>query len=457
MGSLGALSRMPGRWPVARCVGRALALMLVLGAVAVEAASPPADPVGRSDSGGAGRSVDPLPVSVDLDQVLRLAREISPRLAAEREAVRAAEARRLTVDVLPNPRVSLSQARRATAAATLFDGRSATDARLEFPLLVAGQRGARVEAAERWIDSARARLALGESAFAEEAAVAFVALLGSHTRLRVLDAALERIDRIAAVVAGREASGLASRYDLTRVEVERAALRARRAGEAADTRDAMGALSVLLGFPGWTAEARGTLEPLLTEASGGRGPERAMVEHPAVEAARREEQAAGAVVDVARRDRWPVPAVGIGRSFTADPSGAANVIGLSVEIPVFDQRRGPLAEARSEARAAQARRELAQSQAAASLQRHEAVAAQRRAALDRFDQDALARLPALEQMAEDAYRLGRSSLLEWLDATRTLYEQRLARVELLAAAAEAQMRLRGARGGFAPARAADAR
>jgi cobalt-zinc-cadmium efflux system outer membrane protein len=53
-------------------------------------------------------------------------------------------------------------------------------------------------------------------------------------------------------------------------------------------------------------------------------------------------------------------------------------------------------------------------------------------------------------MAEDAYRLGRSSLLEWLDATRTLYEQRLARVELLSAAAEAQIRLRGARGEFAP-------
>jgi cobalt-zinc-cadmium efflux system outer membrane protein len=79
------------------------------------------------------------------------------------------------------------------------------------------------------------------------------------------------------------------------------------------------------------------------------------------------------------------------------------------------------------------------------------VLRQRQEALARFDREAGERMPSLERMAEDAYRLGRSSLLEWLDATRTLYEQRLARSDLLIAAAEAQLRLRAARGGFGEA------
>jgi len=447
MGPVVALNpRVPIPGAAARGAGllRALAIFALAPGVVSAAAPVAADPPSALQAAASARSTDGLPSTIDLDEVLRLARERSPRLAVEREAVRTAEARRLTVDVLPNPRVSLSQARRAT------DARSATDARVEFPIPLAGQRGARVEAAERWLETARARLVLGESVLAEEVAAAFVSLLGVRARIAVLDAALERVDRIAGVVAGREASGLASRYDLARVDVERAALRARRAGEEADARDAMGALSVLLGFPGWTAEVRGTLDALAMPAAVPSRAARDVSDHPAIEAARREEAAAGAAVEVARRERWPVPAIGIGRSFTADPSGAANVVGLSVEIPVFDQRRGPLAEAQSEARAAQARRELAQSQVAASLDRHQAVALQRRGALERYDRDALARLPSLETMAEDAYRLGRSSLLEWLDATRTLYEQRLARVELLSAAAEAQIRLRGARGEFAP-------
>jgi cobalt-zinc-cadmium efflux system outer membrane protein len=439
-------SRRPGGWRLA------LATVLLLAAFPL--AADPGTGKGAVDPAYPRRAADPalaLPAEVDLDAVLRLAREASPRLAAEREAVAAAEARRVTAGLLPNPRISLSQGRRATAAQTLFEGRSATDARVEFPLLLAGQRGARVDAAQRWIDTARARLALGGSVLAEEAAVAYVAALGSRARLATLDGALERIDRIAAVVAGREASGLASRFDVARVEVERAALRARREGELAEAGDALGALVVLLGFRGWTPVLRGALEPIALDGRWlvGRAP--ADAAHPAVEAARREEAASEAAVEVARRERWPVPAVGIGRSFTSEPYGAANMLGLSVEIPVFDQRRGVLAEAQAEARAARARRELAEAQTDATRARYAAVLRQRQEALARFDREAGDRLPSLERMAEDAYRLGRSSLLEWLDATRTLYEQRLARSDLLIAAAEAQLRLRAARGGFGEA------
>jgi cobalt-zinc-cadmium efflux system outer membrane protein len=43
-------------------------------------------------------------------------------------------------------------------------------------------------------------------------------------------------------------------------------------------------------------------------------------------------------------------------------------------------------------------------------------------------------------MAEDAYRLGRGSMLELLDAVRSRYELQQARVELAAALLDAQVR-----------------
>ena len=79
--------------------------------------------------------------------------------------------------MLPNPRLAIGRTRPAGGSATLFDGRNQTDTSIEFPLLLAGQRGARIEAAERFIDAARARVRLGENQLAEEAAVAFLAIL----------------------------------------------------------------------------------------------------------------------------------------------------------------------------------------------------------------------------------------------------------------------------------------
>ena len=44
-------------------------------------------------------------------------------------------------------------------------------------------------------------------------------------------------------------------------------------------------------------------------------------------------------------------------------------------------------------------------------------------------------------MAEDAYRLGRGTILELLDATRSRYDIQQTRVDLTASLAESQVRL----------------
>src|SRR5436190_20316953 len=103
-------------------------------------------------TGHAGAAV---PNEVDLQTVFRLVREVSPRLALERAGIAQAEADRITAGVYPNPTLTLGQARPSSGARTIFDARSQQDATVELPLLIAGQRAARIERAERALDAAR--------------------------------------------------------------------------------------------------------------------------------------------------------------------------------------------------------------------------------------------------------------------------------------------------------------
>ena len=380
------------------------------------------------------------PEVVDLPTLLRLVRDASPRLAVERQAIAGAEANRITAGAYPNPSLSIGRFRPSGGQATLFEGSRQDLATIEVPLLIAGQQSARVERAERDIEAARARVASGASSLAAEAGAAFVALLAAQEKAALVSEANTELARLRNIVAGRESSGMASRYDLTRLDVELGGNRAKLAEANADVSDRSGTLAALLGLPNWRPKAAGTLSPQALDTGALANPRDRAATSPATVAAIREETAAKSGVEVARRERWPVPAVTAGRSWTSDPYGAANFLGLTVEIPILDTRRGPLAKAESDANAATLRRELAQAEVAATLERLANVITARQFALESFEREAAARLPALKQMAEDAYRLGRGSILELLDSTRSRYDLLQTRIDLLAALSEAQLR-----------------
>src|SRR4030095_2345613 len=112
-----------------------------------------------------------------------------------------------------------------------------------------------------------------------------------------------------------------------------------------------------------------------------------------------------AAVDAPRRERSPVPSLSVGQSWTSSPYGAATFLGLAVEVPILDDKRGPVAKAEAELQAAQRRREALTSEFEADLQRLLEIMAKRQATLTRFQAEVGARVPALRQMSEDAYRL----------------------------------------------------
>lgn len=384
------------------------------------------------------------PEAVDLAAVLTLAREASPRLALERQNIAIAHAERRTAGAYPNPTVSYNRSRQP-GVLTNFGSTKAQEVSIEQPLLIAGQRGARVEAAERSVDAARARFAASGNDLAADAGAAYIALLVAQEKRAALVASMVELSRLRGIVAGRQVGGMASQYDLLRVDIEQAAWRTRTAEAEAEVADRQAQLAALLGFPGWKPQSKGQLRPLNVdvEAAG------SIRKNPSLVAASREEAAAQASTDVARRERFPSVSLTAGRFWTSDPFGATNTLGVAVEVPILDTRGGALDKAKAEEQSAGLRRRLAEAEVQADVQRYTALVIQRTAALDHFQQQMEPRLPALKQMAEDAYRLGKSSIIELLDATRTRYETQLSYLELLSGLMEAQLRLQAARGEFA--------
>ena len=241
------------------------------------------------------------PEVVDLPVLLRLVRDASPRLAVERQAIAGAEAGRIAAEAYPNPTLSFGRFRPSGGqSGTLFDGNRQSQANLEVPVLIAGQRGARIERADLEIEAARARVASGASSLAAEAGAAYVALLAAQEKVALLGIVNEELARLRNIVAGREASGMASRYDVTRLDVELGGARARLADAQAEVADRAGGLAALLGLRDWRPRAAGPLRPLELGADALAQPRDRVTTSPATVAAAREETAAKSAIDVAQ-------------------------------------------------------------------------------------------------------------------------------------------------------------
>ena len=382
-----------------------------------------------------------LPNAIDLPGLLRIVREVSPRLAPERQGIASAQADKIIAAAYPNPNISVGTAHQG-GRQTSFDGRRQNEFQIDQPILLPGQRAARVEKVEREIQAARARVASGTSSLAGEASLGYISLLSAQEKTILQISALRELSRLRDIVAGRADVGMASRYDLARLDVELASASTKLEEFKAEVADRSGGLASLLGLRGWQPRATDVYGPLKMDvkalANSTTLIDRANAS-PAVQLATEEERVAQSGVALAKRERWPVPVLNLGRSWSTTPYGAANAMGLSVEVPLLDDRRGPVIKAEVDAKRAALQRELALSAVAATLQRQALVIAARQAALERFETDAAARLASLKEMAEHAYRLGKGTIFELLDSTRSRGELLEKRVDLVAALLEAQI------------------
>ncbi|MGH8558794.1 MAG: TolC family protein [Methylococcales bacterium] len=380
-----------------------------------------------------------FPEAVTMRQLLDITREKSPRYAALRQRIEAANAEVVAAGVLPNPKINYGRYDLLTRLNTMFDGHVQQQVTLEVPLLIAGQRGARVEAAEKRVEATAADIEAEFAGLVHNVWTLFVTQLADQQRIAILDETAKYMRYLTKIVSGRSQAGNASPYGLLRIEIEAKSVQTRLETVRNDLSATAGDLGVLLGLSGWKPQALGTLsylgvpddvEKLWTEA------ERM---NPDLEAARRGEAAADAGLERARRERWPVPSFQVGSVFTDKPYGNTSFAGVSVELPIFDRGQGGMARAASEKQTAILERDLATARIRSALERAIDLLSRKRETRSNFERNVVEKLTDLKNMGEASYRLGKGSLLELLDASRSRTETRLTHLDLIQSEIEAEL------------------
>jgi len=376
-------------------------------------------------------------VAISLPEVFELLKKKSPRYKAYRADVEVAKSEVTAARVLPNPIVNL---------AILYlnsgfnqNGVGTYYANVTLPLMIAGQRRMRTKSAKVGVKAAEADLKVNFHVLAHEARDLYVELQADQARLVVYDEALADLAYVQGLVSARRSSGAETDYSILRIDMETAAWKARRAEEEAEMQDAAGRLGVLLGIPDFYPEAQGELGLMGVKGEADQLWPDVERSQPEIQAATRYEAYAVKGIELAKRERWPGPSVTAGTVAIQNYYSISTQFGITVPIPMFDWGQGMIARAKTRSKRAALEKDAVVAATKAELKRALRLLKHHKHVLATYDADVLAKISTIKQMAEDSFRTGDSELIDLLDATRTRFEVKLTRIDLLEATVEAEV------------------
>jgi cobalt-zinc-cadmium efflux system outer membrane protein len=398
-------------------------------------------PPGMKGPGPGDRAMGPGPVlpqhGIMLDDLLRYADATSPALLGARAAAGAAAGRAWQARLYPNPEVGV----RAEDIG-FRDGAVNTVVSVTQPIVIGGRL--RASAAAMHAEEA-VRLAEVERVRRE----VLGRIAGLHARALDLAAQITLADELMGV-AGRTlliaeerfAARAVAEPDVIRPRIELAQLRADRQRLARELEGAERQLGLEVGAgpigasrlaPGRAPDA-GPLDEEALRSAVAAG-------HPSMIVAALEVEAAEAALERIRAERVPDLRVSAGAGYSEEGDQGLAEFGVSAEIPLWDRRQGDLLGVRYEivrlrqAQAAQRNELLAR--LAAELGAYNAACDELGVLRDSVVPDAERAFGQIDE----AYRAGRASFIDLLDAQRTLMQARRTMTELHGRAAVARARI----------------
>jgi len=365
----------------------------------------------------------PLPASAQVAQQLGLAEVLasversSPELAAAQLLRGASAAERTTAGAYPNPEIDLSSGpwRSRTGAPP----GTVTGIGIAQPLDLPSVREARARVAEAGMDSAEAQIRLVRLAVGYQTRQAFFELLRRQEDERLAAEDSRLLLDIQRRVQVRVEVGEAPRFDLVKAEAE--VLSAQNAASSARlrTEEARALLRRLAAnaLPG-QFEARGALPQRSDVPPRGTLQREVMAQHPHLRLLDAERERALARLEHERALRQPQPTLHAGQA--RDPETRQMLFGISLPLPLWNRREGPIAQALSQVDLAAAQIDTAHAQLARELDSAYARLGIARRQIQTFEAGLLRSAQASLEVAQAAWRFGERSFLEVLDAQRTL-------------------------------------
>ena len=375
---------------------------------------------------------------LSIDDLVNTVLQHNPGLKTARFTVDVATAGVTTAGAYPNPRVEMGGGRNSTPAAA-----------------VAGQAGTvtSVGVAQLVENPALRSARINSSLFAEQSSRQALSQvrndLVSQVKLRAYEYLLRREEALAAAEAlslleqtrerikVRVETGEAGKFDLIRADAE--IVNARQREETARLQIAQGAIALnrlAAGMlpPKWELDAQlndtapsPSLDALKLEAVK-MNPEIRVLEAELERAKSRLEEA---------RQRL-LPGVDLRLSQVREPDVKQDIVGVSIQVPIFDQLRGPRAEALADRERTLARLDGRRAELVQQLELAWRSVEIARVRVQALSEGAVKASEAALRVAEAAYRFGERGILEVLDAQRVL---RAVRQDLLLARFQLQSSL----------------
>lgn len=386
--------------------------------------------------------------SLTLEEAFELAASKNIELQQRAVDVEAAQARvdGASVVLNSNPNVTLSLGPRASAAGVSVD----YGAQLTQQVEVAGQRGARVDAAEAGVGSASARLKAARAKLRAEVRTRFGRALAADQRLTLAQEALALSQQGLAAADERFRAGSAALIEVNTARVElgrvtRARAEAGRARSAAygELRLTLGlAPSEELALKGVLAEQEQTALPdekLLIE--------RALASRFELEQARREAEAARAQSRLAFREWLPSPRIGVSLNHERESQTTIVQGVLGFDLPLFSRNQGPRGVAAAQERQAELALTATERAVVQEVRAALARAFAARAAADGYRGDVVKAMQENMELVNDSYRAGRIDFLQLVVIRRQALEARREYIDVLEELSGARAELELAIGG----------
>jgi cobalt-zinc-cadmium efflux system outer membrane protein len=313
---------------------------------------------------------------------------------------------------------------------------------LSLPIDVARRRAQRslVASESTWL---RTEAELSTSHAVLESVLAYYDAALLQERVELLKNEVANLEEATRVLTSREAAGTASGYESTRLLVATELSRSHLADARGSFESARARLIALLGLrPGKGV----TVQPLALQSQP---PEQSSdrASPPALEQARAAQRHAREARGHAEWAWFPTVEFGAGlKRVDAGTTGYGYVVGLSVDLPVFDRAQALEAEANAQATLAAARARALDRTLGAELAGARLALRTARAELERFERETEDKLEVLLLAAQSGYREGQRSIVELLDAQRARTEVAEQRLVLLGRAKRAEATLRAATG-----------
>ena len=362
-----------------------------------------------------------------LSAALEMAVAVNPELAAARRELEAIEATVIQARTRPNPELAtlVEDTRSATRTTTL---------QLNQPIELGGKRAARIDAAERGRDAARAELRGKGAEIRAAVTAAFYDTLVAQERQRLARSSVELAQRATDVARRRVLAGKVSPIEETKARVAESGVRVELQLAESELATARKRLAGLWGdaaprFERVDGDTQAVPPPLARADL-----ERRLDAAPNLLRARIEVDRRLALAEIERSRRIPDLTVSLGAKRNNELGRDQALLGVSIPIPLFDRNQGNLLEALR--RADKARDELAATEVRLSNELAQAIErlSTARTELDLLGRDILPGAESAHAAVLKGFELGKFSFLEVLDAQRTLFA---AKAQNLRAQAEA--------------------